>query len=118
MAGAEQQAEAPATTLACEVQSPGFSSHLSSLVARQREEEEAWGLSLQQARTVSRLGNLPRVQLSERQLPKLTSSNSEMFYSPFPRYSGQGAQHQGTRGTDRQGRGGELRPHTGYSSSC
>ena len=110
MAGAEQQAEAPATTLACEVQSPGFSSHLSSLVARQREEEEAWGLSLQQARTVSRLGNLPRVQLSERQLPKLTSSNcnSEMFYSPFPRYSGEGAQHQGTIGTGRQGRGAQT----------
>ena len=76
------------TTLVCEVQSPGFSGRLSSLVASQREEEEACKLKLAPLEP----------------------------YSPFPRYSGQGLSTRGPEG--QAGKGGELRPQTGYSSSC
>ena len=89
-------------SLQTEVQSPGFSSRLTSYV---REEEENHS-SLTNSPIRSRLG-LPVVSLTKRTLPKLTSRNSCKFgrgrgeghvpvmvkvapqepYSPFKRYS-------------------------------
>ena len=92
------------TSLQTEVQSPGFSSRLSSYV---REESDSTSPgSGHNSPLRSRLG-VPRVSLTPRTLPRLTSRNSSKYgrghhvpvmvrmapqepYSPFKRYSSPG----------------------------
>ena len=91
------------TSLQTEVQSPGFSSRLSSYVREESESASSGPGNNSPLR--SRLG-VPRVSLTPRTLPRLTSRNSNKYgrghvpvmvrmapqepYSPFKRYSSPG----------------------------
>ena len=113
-----------------EVQSPGFSSRLTSLVrdgSQPKLEPGLSQLSMSVSPRYSRVGQLPVVTLSKRQLPKLNSRNiggvgrregrapvmmriaPQEPYSPFKRYSGS-VERGGGPNRVREGQGGSTDP--------